>query len=381
MVVICLQTRKYPARTVANIDDSHDADRMHTVTDKMSEQDSYFRTDSLQDAVEADPVADNPIIPSAPLDELDFTDLRFKLDPNPDNFEFYYSKSGQNLGQSLLERVPDDYLPELHTVTEIIDSFGKDSGGFEIDGTFYRFQLMDAVGGEQWCNLRRFNKPPYIDDLGADPEAVKILKSWNRRNGGIILVTGTTNAGKTTTAVSLLSYYLKTSGGQAITIEDPPEIPLHGPHGQNGHCIQTKTDPIDWGKRIGQSLRMSPNYIFIGELRYPSAAAEALRAALTGRIVITTLHAGKIDEAISRFTSMAADSGSYTDDYARKELGKILIGIVTQQRSHFGVDMSIAWAATEPERQKFAQMIEERKETAIANLGWAKTYRAPRPHL
>jgi twitching motility protein PilT len=149
------------------------------------------------------------------------------------------------------------------------------------------------------------------------------------RRHGLILFAGATGNGKTTTACSLLQEYLLTFGDVAITIEDPPELPLNGKHGQFGRCFQIRVENGDFGRAMSQTMRYNPRYILLGEIRTPYEASQALRAAINGHLVITTIHAGSIMEAINSLLKLV--SGQENLELARGVLADGLAGVIYQK--------------------------------------------------
>jgi twitching motility protein PilT len=131
------------------------------------------------------------------------------------------------------------------------------------------------------------------------------LRRLGQRDG-LILVSGPTGHGKTTTSFALLADFLRRYGGVAITVEDPVEYALDGPVGDYGYCYQVQVDNNeDWATPLKRALRWTPRYLFVGEVRSPRAAEQILRAATTGHLVITTIHAGSIEESFMGLLHLA----------------------------------------------------------------------------
>lgn len=126
---------------------------------------------------------------------------------------------------------------------------------------------------------------------------------------GLIILSGATGSGKTTSAYSLLNAM---KSRKIYTIEDPIEI-----YYPNLMQVQiNEAAHMDYGDAIKQIMRHDPDVIFIGEIRDETAAAMALRAALTGHLVLATLHAGSAVSAYHRLLDLGVDSQSLQDSLA-----------------------------------------------------------------
>lgn len=145
-----------------------------------------------------------------------------------------------------------------------------------------------------------------LSDLGFWPPYNSVLLDPHL-SSGLILVSGTFGSGKTWTASGIVKERLSKFGGVAITIEDPPEMPLEGQHGL-GVCYQTRVSEFGFAKATRQSARWAPNIIYIGELRDAETAEEALKASVNGRLIIATIHANSPIMAIERLFSLAMSS-------------------------------------------------------------------------
>jgi len=139
-----------------------------------------------------------------------------------------------------------------------------------------------------------------LRDLGLTPNAVKIIKGFLSSPNGMILVTGPTGSGKTTTLYAMLK--AKVSPGiKIITIEDPIEYRLVG-------INQTQVDKkYDFATGLKSILRQDPDVIMVGEMRDKETVEIALQAALTGHLVFSTLHTNEAAGIISRLIELGAE--------------------------------------------------------------------------
>lgn len=141
------------------------------------------------------------------------------------------------------------------------------------------------------------------------PDRIIIELLEKRLNkGGLVFICGSPGNGKTTTASALIKKRLELYGGMCITIEDPPEIPLHGEHGK-GYCIQTQVKDEGFVASIKTTMRSYPTgqntMMFVGEVRDHESAIEILKASISGRLVIVTFHSDSVVTGLQRITSLA----------------------------------------------------------------------------
>lgn len=316
-----------------------------------------------------------------PLSELDFSDLQVRLD---NRGMVLFQGRAKGTTQAPLHPLPEEFAEAVTNLKEELRMRPLAAGSILVDGIQYRYQKMTGQNDSVFCVVRRLeNREMRLHDLQIAPDAMSTILNWANMQSGLILIAGATGQGKTTLGKHLFKEFMITNGGRGISIEDPIEYLMQGKMGDRGFCIQHEDNSGDWSTAIQACLRMRPSYLYIGELRTPRAALEALKASATGHIVITTTHAGSMDEAIGRMaqlTSGAPDSGGM--DYVRGELGKSLIGIIVSKLSNYGPDLTILHGSTEAERADIARLIEEGHDQALAksgNLSWSKHHIAPRP--
>lgn len=203
--------------------------------------------------------------------------------------------------------VPDMYYEEIKLLTDFVmeNQSGVD-GMLHVEGYRFRVARQKMADGEEWVCLRVIKTQlPQFDNLGIAKPYMNALNELGRRDG-LVMITGATGHGKTTTAVALLVRLLQDYGGVAVTLEDPVEYLLKGQHGKAGFCFQAEVrEDSGWAPAIKRSLRWAPHYIFVGEIRTPQAAEQVLRAATTGHLVITTVHAGSPEEGLTGLMHLA----------------------------------------------------------------------------
>lgn len=231
-----------------------------------------------------------------------------------------------------LVSVNDDYIEDINDLRLACIQKGQHSNEFHVDhdGVRYRIAVINDLDGTWYAVRKSKTVIPPINTLGFPRPIVTHLAKLASRKGLIILA-GATGQGKTTTAYSILNAYLHSFGNIAVTIEDPPEMMLNGPRGKFGHCFQLKLgDDETFGDALERAMRYTPKYILLGEIRRAHDASQALRAAISGHLVLTTIHAGNVIEAINSLLTLTARADDNIG-FAREQLANGLAGVIHQQ--------------------------------------------------
>ena len=165
---------------------------------------------------------------------------------------------------------------------------------------------------------------PSMEELGLP---VALLQKWFSRPSGLILVTGSTGTGKSTTMAAGLEWLNQTATRHIITIEDPVEYLF-----QENLCRFTQrevgADTPTFAEGLRRALRQSPDIILLGEIRDAASASTALQAAETGHLVLASLHSSSAAEAVERLHRIF--SPEERED-ASALLAAQLVGVFTQQ--------------------------------------------------
>ena len=163
---------------------------------------------------------------------------------------------------------------------------------------------------------------PTLESLRLPP-AVRAL---TQLNNGLVLVTGPTGSGKSTTLAAMIHQMNLTSARHIITLEDPVEF-VHRPAG----CVITQRqvghDVVSFEEGLRSAMRESPDVLVVGELRDETSVSLALHAAETGMLVLGTLHTNSAAGAIDRVLDAVAEEGR---EQARNLLALLLRGVVAQ---------------------------------------------------
>lgn len=142
-----------------------------------------------------------------------------------------------------------------------------------------------------------------LKNLGFSPEEMRIYEEAIRKPNGIILITGPTGSGKTTTLYATLNR-LNKPGINIMTIEDPIEYNLSGIN-----QVQLKEEiGLSFDRVLRAFLRQDPNIMMVGEIRDAATASISIRTALAGRLVFSTLHTNNSLDSISRMLDMGVES-------------------------------------------------------------------------
>ncbi|MCW2920863.1 MAG: twitching motility protein [Thermoleophilia bacterium] len=164
---------------------------------------------------------------------------------------------------------------------------------------------------------------PHIDNIGVPP----IIKELALAHHGLVLVTGATGSGKTTTLAAMIDHRNRETAGHILTIEDPIEI-VHPNHKSIVSQREVGADTLDFSQGLRRALRQDPDVILIGEIRDEETMRTALAAAETGHLVLATLHTINAQETIARVLDLFP---SDAEQQARAMLAGALKGIVSQR--------------------------------------------------
>ena len=164
---------------------------------------------------------------------------------------------------------------------------------------------------------------PNFDELSLPP-GVRRLAEEHR---GLVLVTGATGSGKTTTLAAIIDHMNRSRRQHIVTIEDPIEI-VHGDHGCIVNQREVGLDTASFAQALRRGLRQDPDVILIGELRDAETAETALAAAESGHLVLSTMHTVDASETIGRMVEFFP---SVKQHLIRSILAGVLRGVISQR--------------------------------------------------
>lgn len=200
-------------------------------------------------------------------------------------------------------------MSELDIAEKRIPQDGRFKIKFKDKKIDFRVSIMPAIFGEDVV-IRILDKESItadlhelrLDRLGYNEEDLKKFRKTISEPYGMVLVTGPTGSGKTTTLYAAISE-INTTEDKMITIEDPVEYQLAG-------VVQIPVNEkkgLTFARGLRSILRHDPDKILVGEIRDPETAQIAVAAALTGHLVFTTVHANSAFDVIGRFTNMGVE--------------------------------------------------------------------------
>ena len=234
------------------------------------------------------------------------------LEPFEDRFQVRYRVDGALLA---MENPPKELAPALISRIKVLSKLDIAETRMPQDGRIelviedrsvdLRVSTLPTMFGES-CVMRildRSNVSLDLDNLGMRPEENEMIKALIAKPNGIVLVTGPTGSGKTTTLYSCLNY-MNSPNIKIITTEDPVEYDLPGVM----QCQVNEEVGLTYGAALRSILRQDPDMILVGEIRDRETGGIAVEAALTGHLVLSTLHTNDAPSATTRMLDLGLES-------------------------------------------------------------------------
>lgn len=238
------------------------------------------------------------------------------------------------------------YLPKIPVIAEEVmekniraffgdDAFARACSGREVDIAFSH--ALARVRVNIYRERRGLNvamrlipeEIPTIESLGLLAPYVETLKKLVEAPYGLILVTGPTGSGKSTTLAAMIGYINSKRSEHIITLEDPIEY-LH----ENNQCLIKQRevgegeDSASFSQALRSALREDPDVILVGEMRDPETMALAVSAAETGHLVLSTVHTNNTYQAVNRIIDVFP---AVQQDQIRGQLAQNLVGVISQR--------------------------------------------------
>ena len=221
------------------------------------------------------------------------------------------SVTGAEVAEQVISRIK--VMAELDIAERRVPQDGRFKVAVDGRPTDFRVSIIPSVFGED-AVLRVLDKQALtarvqgltLDALGFDAGIVQQLRRLSTLPYGMLLVTGPTGSGKTTTLYAAISE-TQTGSDKIVTIEDPVEYQLAG-------VLQIPVNEkkgLTFARGLRSILRHDPDKIMVGEIRDPETAQIAIQSALTGHLVFTTVHANNVFDVMGRFVHMGVDTYSF----------------------------------------------------------------------
>jgi len=200
----------------------------------------------------------------------------------------------------------------------------RDSGLISHSHVRFRVNLHRSMG-QLGAVLRRIKtKVPPMTDLGL-PDA--LLTRWAQRPSGLVLVTGPTGTGKSTTIAAMLQWINDNLDRHIVSIEDPVEYIFTN---NRSHFTQreVRRDTENFSTGLRGAMRQAPDVIFVGEIRDSETAITALQASETGHLVLATLHSERVTDTLDRYLNLLPTENSA---HGISLFSQQLVGILCQK--------------------------------------------------
>lgn len=228
---------------------------------------------------------------------------------------------GPSLGPKDTEHLVLSITPDAH-VQNLKMNGGSDFGFAFLEKARFRVSVLKSKGNYGLVLRQIPNKMYGLRDIGLPDKVRELLY----RPRGLILVTGPTGSGKSTTLASMVNYINENREGHIITIEDP--IEYYHPHKR---CIVTQreigADVPSFAEAIKRALRQDPDIILVGEMRDLETIEAAISAAETGHLVFGTLHTNSAAKTVDRIVDAFPAN---MKEMIRTQLASSLVAVISQ---------------------------------------------------
>jgi len=231
-----------------------------------------------------------------------------------------------------------------------IDAPGSVDGSFSAsDGTRFRFNIYQRAGGLAIALRRLEDRFRTLAELGLPEELYSLCDLPN----GLVVVSGATGAGKSTTLATLIDRINQQHPCHIITIEDPVEY-VHASAKALVNQREVGPHANSFNEALVASLRQDPDVILVGEIRDTDTIRTAITASETGHLVFATVHAGDCVSTIERMVGVfPADE----QDAIRQQLALVLRAVVNQRLLVADGDAAITTGADSPEQKRKTRVV------------------------
>ncbi len=264
--------------------------------------------------------------------------------------------------QTLISRIK--VMSELDIAERRVPQDGRFRVRYKGRTVDFRVSIMPTVHGED-AVIRILDKEQINEEfrnldlnvVGFDPDDLRKFRRYIAEPYGMVLVTGPTGSGKTTTLYAALNE-IRNEEDKIITIEDPVEYQLHG----ITQIPVNEKKGLTFARGLRSILRHDPDKIMVGEIRDEETAQIAIQSALTGHLVFTTVHANNVIDVIGRFLNMGVEPYNFVSSL-NCVLAQRLVRVLCTfcRRAYHPADAELAEAGLHPE--------EHAGRTFYANVG------------
>ena len=252
--------------------------------------------------------------------------------------------------QTLISRIK--VMSELDIAERRVPQDGRFRVRYKGRTVDFRVSIMPTVHGED-AVIRILDKEQINEEfknldlnvVGFDPDDLRKFRRYIAEPYGMVLVTGPTGSGKTTTLYAALNE-IRNEEDKIITIEDPVEYQLHG----ITQIPVNEKKGLTFARGLRSILRHDPDKIMVGEIRDEETAQIAIQSALTGHLVFTTVHANNVIDVIGRFLNMGVEPYNFVSSL-NCVLAQRLVRVLCTfcRRAYHPTDIELAESGLHPE--------------------------------